>query len=108
MPARRSTARAIPPGASLPCRPAANGRPGILGETGNVTFNVSDDLLHKQRTLFGSWVTSLHNMDQCCDDLVAWNLHPDRIVTDVFPLARAAEAYALMATGKCGKVVIEP
>ena len=84
------------------------GRTVYLGETGNVTFNVSDDLLHKQRTLFGSWVTSLHNMDQCCDDLVAWNIHPDRIVTDVFPLARAAEAYALMATGKCGKVVIEP
>jgi threonine dehydrogenase-like Zn-dependent dehydrogenase len=47
-------------------------------------------------------------MDQCCDDLVAWDLHPDKIVTDVFPLSRAAEAYALMATGKCGKVVIEP
>ena len=42
------------------------------------------------------------------DDLVAWDLHPDKIVTDVFPLSRAAEAYALMATGKCGKVVIEP
>jgi threonine dehydrogenase-like Zn-dependent dehydrogenase len=84
------------------------GRTVYLGETGNVTFNVSDDLLHKQRTLYGSWVTSLHNMDQCCDDLVAWGLHPDKIVTDVFPLSRAAEAYALMATGKCGKVVIEP
>jgi threonine dehydrogenase-like Zn-dependent dehydrogenase len=84
------------------------GRTVYLGETGNVTFNVSDDLLHTQRTLYGSWVTSLHNMDQCCDDLVAWNLHPDRIVTDVFPLSRASEAYALMATGKCGKVVIEP
>ena len=78
------------------------------GETGHVTFNVSDDLLHKQRTLYGSWVTSLANMEQCCDDLVGWNLHPDRIVTDAFPLAKAPDAYALMASGKSGKVVIEP
>jgi threonine dehydrogenase-like Zn-dependent dehydrogenase len=84
------------------------GRTIFLGETGNVSFNVSDDLLHKQRTIHGSWVTSLHNMDQCCDDLVAWNAHPDRIVTDAFPLSAAPDAYALMAGGKCGKVVIEP
>jgi threonine dehydrogenase-like Zn-dependent dehydrogenase len=84
------------------------GRTVFLGETGHVNLNVSDDLLHKQRTIYGSWVTSVHNMDECCDDLVAWNAHPDRIVTDAFPLANAPDAYALMATGKCGKVVIEP
>jgi threonine dehydrogenase-like Zn-dependent dehydrogenase len=84
------------------------GRTVYLGETGHVTFNVSDDLLHKQRTLHGSWVTSLANMEQCCEDLVGWNLHPDIIVTDVFPLAKAPEAYALMAAGKSGKIVIEP
>jgi threonine dehydrogenase-like Zn-dependent dehydrogenase len=84
------------------------GRTVFLGETGQVTFNVGDDLLHKQRTLYGSWVTSLANMEQCCDDLVAWNLHPDRIVTNAFPLTQAPQAYALMATGKSGKVVIEP
>lgn len=84
------------------------GRSVYLGETGHVTFQVSDDLMHKQRTLIGSWVTSLSHMEQCCDDLVAWGKHPDRIVTHRFPLEKAPEAYALMAEGKCGKVVIEP
>lgn len=84
------------------------GRTVYLGETGHVTFDVSDDLLHMHRTLIGSWVTSLHNMEQCCDDLAAWNLHPDRIVTDTFLLEQASAAYRLMAEGKCGKVVIEP
>jgi threonine dehydrogenase-like Zn-dependent dehydrogenase len=84
------------------------GRSVFLGETGHVTFQVSDDLMHKQRTLIGSWVTSLSHMEQCCDDLVAWDMHPDRIVTHRFALEDAPEAYALMAGGKCGKVVIEP
>ena len=84
------------------------GRTVYLGETGHVTFDVSDDLLHMHRTLIGSWVTSLPNMERCCDDLAAWQLHPDRIVTDRFPLQRASEAYRLMAKGRCGKVVIEP
>ena len=42
------------------------------------------------------------------DDLVGWNLHPDRIVTDVLLLAQAATAYERMAGGKTGKVVIDP
>ena len=84
------------------------GRSVYLGETGHVSFDVSDDLMHKQRTLIGSWVTSLYNMEQCCDDLVAWNAHPDSLVTNVFSLQQAPEAYALVAKGECGKVMIEP
>jgi threonine dehydrogenase-like Zn-dependent dehydrogenase len=86
---------------------ASWGRCVYIGETGHVTFNVSDDLMHRQRTLYGSWVTSLHNMDQCCDDLAAWGLHPHDIITDALPLEEVSEAYALMAGGKSGKVVIE-
>jgi len=29
-----------------------------------------------------------------------------RLVTHRFPVARAGEAYALMASGKCGKVAV--
>jgi threonine dehydrogenase-like Zn-dependent dehydrogenase len=64
--------------------------------------------MHKQRRLIGSWVTSLANMEQCCEDLAAWDAHPDRIVTHRFPLEKAPEAYQLMADGQCGKVIIEP
>ena len=84
------------------------GRTVYLGETGHVTFQVSDDLMHKQRTLIGSWVTSLANMEQCCDDLVSWDFHPDRIVTNVLPLSEAAKAYEIMAAGNSGKVIIDP
>ena len=84
------------------------GRTVYLGETGHVKFDVSDDLLHKQRSLIGSWVSSLANMEECTYDLVAWGLHPDGIVTHSFPLSKAAEAYELMSSGGCGKVIIDP
>ena len=40
--------------------------------------------------------------------LVRWNLHPEHIVTHRFPLEQASEAYALMASGRCGKVAVCP
>jgi threonine dehydrogenase-like Zn-dependent dehydrogenase len=83
------------------------GRCVYIGEMGDVHFNVSEDLMHMQRTLIGSWVTSLHNMDQCCEDLDDWGLQPHRIITDRFPLSQAAEAYALTASGRAGKVIIQ-
>ena len=38
--------------------------------------------------------------------LVRWNLHPADIITHRFPLECASDAYALMASGKCGKVAV--
>ena len=38
--------------------------------------------------------------------LVRWGIHPGDLVTDTFPIDKAAEAYALMASGKCGKVAV--
>jgi threonine dehydrogenase-like Zn-dependent dehydrogenase len=45
-------------------------------------------------------------MEELVERLVRWNLHPAGIITHRFPLERANEAYALMASGKCGKVAV--
>ena len=82
------------------------GRVVYVGETGTVEFAVSADLLHRQRRLIGSWVTSLPNMEDCCQHLADWQIFPNKAITHRFSLAQAADAYALMAAGKCGKVVI--
>jgi threonine dehydrogenase-like Zn-dependent dehydrogenase len=79
----------------------------FIGEGGTVEFNPSPDMIHDQKTLYGSWVTSTWLMEELVERLVRWNLHPADIITHRFPLERAAEAYALMASGKCGKVGIE-
>jgi len=82
------------------------GRVVYIGETGKVEFEVSADLMHHQRQIIGSWVTSLYNMEKCCGDLHDWKMRPQSAITHRFTLEQAGEAYALMASGKCGKVVI--
>ena len=78
----------------------------FLGEGGRVEFNPSPDIIHDQKTIFGSWVTSTWLMEELVERLVRWNLHPADLVTHRFPLENVAEAYALMASGKCGKVAV--
>jgi threonine dehydrogenase-like Zn-dependent dehydrogenase len=82
------------------------GRIVFIGEGGSVEMNPSPDMIHDQKTLYGSWVTSTWLMEELVERLVRWNLHPADIITHRFPLDRADEAYALMASGKCGKVAV--
>jgi threonine dehydrogenase-like Zn-dependent dehydrogenase len=84
------------------------GRCAFVGEGGRVAFDVSDLLIHRQITLYGSWVTSVRHMADLLTNLVRWNLRPEVTVTDTFPLDQAAEAYRLADAGSAGKVVITP
>jgi len=82
------------------------GRIVFLGEGGRVEFNPSPDIIHDQKTIYGSWVTSTWLMDELVERLVRWNLHPADLVTHRFPLDKVDQAYTLMASGKCGKVAV--
>ena len=82
------------------------GRIVFLGEGGTVEFNPSPDIIHDQKTIYGSWVTSTWLMEELVERLVRWELHPAEIITHRFALDRASDAYALMASGKCGKVAV--
>lgn len=82
------------------------GRCGFVGEGGDVTFAVSELLIHRQISLHGSWVTSLRHMADLVELLVRWGRHPEDIVTHRFTLAQAAEAYRVADGGAGGKVCI--
>ena len=82
------------------------GKIAMVGEGGSVTFNPSPDIIHDQKTIYGSWVTSIWLMEDLVELLVRWNLHPEDLVTHRFPLEKADEAYRLMASGACGKVAV--
>lgn len=82
------------------------GRIAFVGEGGTVHFNPSPDMLHDQKTIYGSWVTSIWKMEDLVERLVRWGIHPDQLITHRFPLDKADEAYALMASGACGKVAV--
>jgi len=82
------------------------GRCAFVGEGGDISFAVSELLIHKQVTLHGSWVTSLRHMEDLLEHLVRWGLHPERIVTHRFALDQADEAYRVADRGAAGKVCI--
>jgi threonine dehydrogenase-like Zn-dependent dehydrogenase len=82
------------------------GKIALVGEGGQMSIAPSPDLIHEQKSIHGSWVTSIWLMEDLVDRLVAWDLHPERLVTHRFPLDEAGEAYRLMAAGRCGKVAV--
>lgn len=94
--ARRACIQAVRP----------RGRIGFIGEGGGCSFDPSPDLIHGQKTLYGSWVTSIWKMEELVERIVRWGIHPEKLLTHRFPLARAAEAYQMMASGRCGKVAV--
>jgi len=84
------------------------GKIAMVGEGGSVTLNPSPDIIHDQKTIYGSWVTSIWLMEELVERLVRWNLHPEEIVTHRFSLDKADDAYSLMSSGRCGKVAVCP
>jgi len=78
----------------------------MIGEGGTVNFAPSPDLLHGQKSIYGSWVTSIWKMEDLVEHLVDWKIHPEDLVTNRFSLEKADEAYKLMESGHCGKVAI--
>jgi len=78
----------------------------FIGEGGSVGFHPSEDIIHDQKTIYGSWVTNIWRMEELVERIDRWSIHPDSLITHRFPLEKAPEAYALMASGKCGKVAV--
>lgn len=82
------------------------GKIAFVGEGGTVDFHPSPDMIHDQKTIYGSWVTSIWRMEELTDKLVRWKIHPGDLITHTYPLERADEAYRVMAEGNCGKVAV--
>jgi threonine dehydrogenase-like Zn-dependent dehydrogenase len=82
------------------------GRIAMVGEGGTVEFNPSPDIIHEQKTIYGSWVTSIWLMEELVERLVRWGIHPEDLVTHRFTLDKAPDAYRLMNEGRCGKVAV--
>lgn len=82
------------------------GRCVMVGEGNTINFDVSHLLIHRQITMYGSWVTSLGHIEDLVERLVRWNLHPEITVSHRFTLDQAEEAYKTADAGQSGKVCI--
>ena len=77
----------------------------FVGETGDVTLDVSNDLLRRQVTLVGSWTFSKNGQADCAEFVADRKIDVDSLFTHEFTLDQAEEAYKLFDTQTTGKGV---
>jgi threonine dehydrogenase-like Zn-dependent dehydrogenase len=80
----------------------------FVGESGNVTLDVSPDLLRRQVTLVGSWTFSTQGQSDCAEFVADNNIDVEALFTDTWSLDQAQQAYEKFDTQTTGKGVIIP
>jgi len=84
------------------------GRVVFLGEGGDVTIDVSTDMLRKQLSVFGSWTFSKNGQADCARFISERKIDVDQLFTHEWPIEQADEAYRLFDTQTTGKGVLIP
>ena len=82
------------PGRSAAVRCAsAWGMVCFVGEGGDVTLNVSPEIIRKQLTIVGSWTINSADQGDCVRFIADHGLEVDKLFTDRWTLDQAEEAY---------------
>ena len=76
-----------------------------VGERGEVTLDVSNDLIRRQVKLVGSWTFSKNGQADCAEFIADRKINVDALFTHEFTLDQAEEAYNLFDTQTTGKGV---
>ena len=84
------------------------GKACFVGEGGEVTLDVSSDLLRRQVTLIGSWTFSTVGQAECARYIADRGIDVDRLFTHQWRLDQAIEAYQLFDQQTSGKGVFHP
>ena len=77
----------------------------FVGEGGNVTIDVSPDMLRKQLTIIGSWTFSTVVQADCARFIADRKINVEHLFTDRWQLEQADEAYRLFDRQTSGKGV---
>lgn len=80
----------------------------FVGERGQVTLDVSPDLLRRQVTLVGSWTFSRQGQAECAEFVADRKIDVDALFTHRWALEQAEEAYRVFDAQTTGKAVILP
>ncbi len=84
------------------------GRCVYVGEGGDVTFDVSNDIIRRQATIMGSWVFSTVQQLECARFVASRGIDVDQLFTDSWKLDDAKAAYESFDKQTGGKGVILP
>jgi len=80
----------------------------LVGVGGDVTFEVSPDIVHRQLTLIGSHTFSKVGQADCARFISDRKIDIDSLFTNTWKLEQAEEAYRLFDQQKTGKGVFVP
>ncbi|MGA3038860.1 MAG: zinc-binding dehydrogenase [Vulcanimicrobiaceae bacterium] len=81
------------------------GKACFVGEGGDVTLDVSPDLLRRQVTLIGSWTFSINGQAECARFIADRKINIDALFTDRWRLDDAEHAYKVFDQQTKGKGV---
>lgn len=84
---------------------AAWGKVCFVGEGGDVTLNVSPDIIRKQLTIVGSWTVNSADMADCVRFVADHGVEVDALFTDTWTFDQAKEAYEAFDKQAAGKGV---
>jgi len=80
----------------------------FVGEGGEFTVRVSDDLIRKGLTVQGIWHYNLKFAFRMMRLIQEVPGLLDRMITHTFPMSRVQDAFELQGTGLCGKILLNP
>ena len=84
------------------------GQAAFVGEGGELSIRVSQDMIRKGISLHGSWHYNLADTPRLMEVIERSADQLDKLITHRFPMSRVQEAWELQVTGDCGKVVLDP
>lgn len=84
------------------------GRVVFLGEGGDVTIDVSNEMNRKQLSLFGVWTLSKNAQAECARFVSERSIPVDNLFTHSWRLEEADQAYAIFDTQTTGKGYLVP
>jgi threonine dehydrogenase-like Zn-dependent dehydrogenase len=84
------------------------GTASFVGERGQVTLDVSKDLLRRQITLVGCWTFSIQGQAECAEFIADRNIAVANLFTHRWRLEQAEDAYRLFDAQTTGKGVFLP
>lgn len=81
------------------------GKTCFVGEGNTTTFDISQQIIHKQLTILGSWTFSIQGLEEVANFVIERNIPLDDLITQTYSLDQAEEAYVLFRGGTTGKVI---
>lgn len=81
------------------------GRSAFVGLGREVMIDASLHVIHKQLTLYGSWVFSIAELQQLLTDALRYSIPFENLITHRFSINEADAALKLFEKGETGKVV---